>query len=200
MHKKIRVLYDERRETACGMWADVGESKKRLAALYLLITQRVRKIAREHGYAVGLHGSIKRDLDLIIVPWVEKPTPSRRVLELIASEVHGAISVAERKPRGRVAYCVVIGQGLYLDISFTTFISGRGIEPLQEVLITREQWAQVKKGTVFQWPNGKTRTNVREDGTLGLVEFKKLHMNGYVGDTTYYSYTDLCRKCRIIQF
>lgn len=32
----------------------------------------VRAIARDHGYAIGVHGSLVRDLDLIAVPWTAK--------------------------------------------------------------------------------------------------------------------------------
>lgn len=35
----------------------------------------IRAIAKEHGYAVGVHGSLARDIDLILVPWIEKPWP-----------------------------------------------------------------------------------------------------------------------------
>jgi hypothetical protein len=32
---------------------------------------RIRALAREVGYAIGVHGSLERDLDLIAAPWVE---------------------------------------------------------------------------------------------------------------------------------
>lgn len=32
---------------------------------------RIRELAREVGYAIGVHGSLERDLDLIAAPWVE---------------------------------------------------------------------------------------------------------------------------------
>ena len=31
----------------------------------------IRKLARQVGYAVGVHGSLKRDFDLIAVPWTD---------------------------------------------------------------------------------------------------------------------------------
>ena len=33
---------------------------------------RIRKLAREVGYAVCVHGSLKRDFDLIAVPWTPR--------------------------------------------------------------------------------------------------------------------------------
>lgn len=38
-------------------------------------------IARSHGYALALHGSVARDMDLILVPWVENPDPAEDVLK-----------------------------------------------------------------------------------------------------------------------
>lgn len=32
----------------------------------------VRRIASDYGYALGVHGSLKRDLDLIAAPWVTR--------------------------------------------------------------------------------------------------------------------------------
>lgn len=36
------------------------------------VVEDVRRIAREHGYAVGVHGSLLRDLDLIACPWTAR--------------------------------------------------------------------------------------------------------------------------------
>ena len=33
------------------------------------IITKIRQIARKHGWAIGVHGSLKRDIDLIAVPW-----------------------------------------------------------------------------------------------------------------------------------
>lgn len=36
------------------------------------VIDRVREVAREHGYAVAVHGSLReeRDIDLVAIPWV----------------------------------------------------------------------------------------------------------------------------------
>lgn len=31
----------------------------------------LRDIAREHGYALSVHGSVARDIDIVAIPWVE---------------------------------------------------------------------------------------------------------------------------------
>ena len=68
----------------------------------------IRMAARVCGYAIGVHGSMRRDMDLIAVPWAERFLPK----EILA----GAIGVAacgmsqpgdsyvwEQKPMGRIA-------------------------------------------------------------------------------------------------
>lgn len=69
------------------------------------------KLAREKGYAVGLHGSMKRDCDLIAAPWVTDAAP---VADLIAHLRQGLnadeieVKNAEPKPHGRQAFVLQI--------------------------------------------------------------------------------------------
>ena len=38
---------------------------------FLGLLPTIREAARELGYAIGLHGSLARDFDIIAVPWTE---------------------------------------------------------------------------------------------------------------------------------
>jgi hypothetical protein len=81
------------------------------------------EIAREHGYALAVHGSLARDFDLIAVPWRDEPLPSdpQAVINAITSkfaakEVGGPPSA---KPHGRRTYTLSIGFGeCFADLSF----------------------------------------------------------------------------------
>jgi hypothetical protein len=44
------------------------------------IVASVRDVARFHGWAVGIHGSTRRDIDLIATPWTENAAPFRHLL------------------------------------------------------------------------------------------------------------------------
>jgi hypothetical protein len=73
---------------------------------YLSRLPSIRIAARECGYAIGLHGSARRDFDLIAVPWVEV----FKSKDDLARAIHGAACglgretyVWERKPHGRMA-------------------------------------------------------------------------------------------------
>jgi len=63
---------------------------------------------RNQGYAVAVHGSRVRDLDLIAVPWTEETahTPLS-VAEIIAAAIPGFIAgKPEKKPHGRVGFVI----------------------------------------------------------------------------------------------
>jgi hypothetical protein len=93
--------------------------------LYLSLLPAIRKIARKSGYAIGVHGSMTRDLDVIAVPWRSGAVTA----ETLAYRIHQATSrractrpelkmFMRRKPRGRVAYTLIIGpKGAYIDLS-----------------------------------------------------------------------------------
>jgi hypothetical protein len=62
---------------------------------------------RNQGYAVAVHGSRVRDLDLIAVPWQETALNARDVAEIIAEAIPGVIhGDAEKKPHGRLGFVI----------------------------------------------------------------------------------------------
>jgi len=85
-----------------------GMSKERT-----VLTTREHAIAaaqnsvRNQGYAVAVHGSRVRDLDLIAIPWQDTALTARQVAEIIAASIPGHIeSGPEKKPHGRIAYTI----------------------------------------------------------------------------------------------
>lgn len=50
------------------------------------------RVARRHGYAIGVHGSMSRDLDLIAVPWVESASSPDELLKEICEMVRPTIT------------------------------------------------------------------------------------------------------------
>lgn len=74
----------------------------------------IRRIAREHGYAVAVHGSLRResDIDLLAVPWV-KSAHSARTLMLAVNRLPYLSRVKEHdndppKPHGRLGFVWII--------------------------------------------------------------------------------------------
>lgn len=62
------------------------------------------RLAREVGYAVGVHGSLKRDFDLIAAPWTDQAVSTT---DFVAHMVKGLsasiVGVNTAKPHGRTA-------------------------------------------------------------------------------------------------
>ena len=110
------------------VWSN-AKNKRELKKLYLSIIPEIRIIAKQCGYAIGVHGSLTRDLDLIAVPWVNKYVKA----ETLAIRIHNGICKYSfglkelrgqgdgNKPHGRVAYSLPIGfHGAYIDLSIVT--------------------------------------------------------------------------------
>jgi hypothetical protein len=88
------------------------------AALY----PKLAGVVRAHGYALAVHGSLARDLDLICVPWVENPSEPAEVVRAITAQF--AVTVDDRYSpvvmlHGREVWTLHIGFGsCAADLSF----------------------------------------------------------------------------------
>lgn len=89
--------------------------------LFAVLWPRLQERARELGYALALHGSLGRDLDLVAVPWVESAVPAEELLRALVLEVgwanDGVAHGPEVRPHGRLAWCFPVGAGAYVDLS-----------------------------------------------------------------------------------
>jgi len=87
-------------------------------AYYAWIYWWLVPVAREHGYALALHGSMGRDLDVVAVPWTDEAVSAEELYEALVSFVPGwARTEPTAKPHGRVAYQIILGGGAYVDVS-----------------------------------------------------------------------------------
>lgn len=111
------------------------ETEKRMTQRYAAIKYAnvlplIREVAREQGYAIGVHGSQLRDLDVIAVPWVEWAKTGEVLARTICAALEGVIVNDEKadpndwtrrnpqpKPLGRVGWSIQLGAGLYVDLS-----------------------------------------------------------------------------------
>jgi len=70
------------------------------------------RIAREHGYALAVHGSLQRDFDIIAIPWAEVVTTHEALIASICEQTaFREVGQPENKLHGRVAYTLSIGFG-----------------------------------------------------------------------------------------
>jgi hypothetical protein len=116
-------------------WKRAAKSKKKTAAFYIQwgnavryaheryypLLPQLRAVARECGYALGLHGSVSRDLDLIAVPWTDTAFEGVVLAEALRAAVDGVFRANDEnptaKPHGRQAWRIFIGGKLYIDLS-----------------------------------------------------------------------------------
>ena|ERR1700733_7755175 len=101
-----------------------------------------RIAAYGQGYAVSLHGSGTRDLDLIAIPWTVRATDTRTLVGAILSSLQFEFGSTEvrmldsmtgrwpdsvQKPHGRVAFTIMIGASLHVDLSVMPRTSSSGL-------------------------------------------------------------------------
>lgn len=82
---------------------------------YLTLLPGIREVARKHGYAIGVHGSLKRDFDLIAAPWEYEAASADKLAEAVRKIVGGVF--ASDKPTdkayGRKGWCIHLPKHLY---------------------------------------------------------------------------------------
>lgn len=89
------------------------------AATYAWMIPVATRVARKFGYAIAVHGSMSRDLDLVAIPWVDTASDPLPMIEAIADMVDGRIiRDVKKSPHGRMAWNIVFdGAWHFLDIS-----------------------------------------------------------------------------------
>lgn len=94
------------------------------------LIEPLRETARRHGYALAVHGSLKRDIDLVACPWIDNASSAGVLAAAIQRKARKVTGFAvmidykppiaqnpEKKPHGRLAWSIVLGGGPYIDLS-----------------------------------------------------------------------------------
>lgn len=94
------------------------------AIFYAIIWPDIMAAAMEKGWALGLHGSLQSDMDIMAMPWTEKASSPDEMIESIRGVFTDPIGGIEfdtkkhlDKPNSRVVYTIPIWADLYLDIN-----------------------------------------------------------------------------------
>lgn len=90
------------------------------APVYCALYPELAQISRSHGYALAVHGSLGRDMDLICVPWIEKPSEPAAVVKAITDSFDiRTIGDPDTTHHGRERWTISIGHGeCFIDLSF----------------------------------------------------------------------------------
>ena len=122
--------------------------KATFAPAYVSMYPVLSEIAREHGYALAIHGTVSSDFDLIAVPWTDKAVAGALLVNAMAERMQlcfgdfgTMVDGPEEKPHGRMAWTLGIGNGAAIDISVVrTFCDGyqerSGDNPIMSIIYT----------------------------------------------------------------
>jgi hypothetical protein len=100
-----------------------------IAPAYAFLYPILCEAAIANGYALALHGSMKRDLDVIAVPWTDDAVSREELVEAVKRACDGWIIHAADSPNpspdaspairahGRMAWSIYITDGVYVDLS-----------------------------------------------------------------------------------
>ena len=110
-------------------WADASR------AAYERLIGPLRETARVLGYALAVHGSLARDIDLVAVPWTETAVSQVALAEFLIQSVrqnNDGIAYVRNdgkdpndetkrnptsRPHGRLTWSIYLGGGPYIDLS-----------------------------------------------------------------------------------
>lgn len=87
---------------------------------YATLYPRLREVARQQGYALALHGSLVKDLDVIAVPWTEEAVPPDELIKALVECVGGMLEpggLTKRLHNRWAATIRLVGIAGYIDLS-----------------------------------------------------------------------------------
>lgn len=130
-----------------------------LPAGYVGILPVLQDAARKCGYALGLHGSINRDMDLIAVPWTAHAVPAEELIQAllkavvmievhIAGEFERPSKTPAYRPHGRRTWLISLGAGAVIDVSVMPRYSAPGDDIEPEAVLEN----QPRELPVIQYP------------------------------------------------
>jgi len=88
---------------------NISGNKRKLKKLYTSLIPTIKKVGKKHGYAMAIHGSLTRDMDILAVPWVENVSSEHILVRAVTKSVKGLlVDTREIKPHNRVAYTILL--------------------------------------------------------------------------------------------
>lgn len=96
--------------------------------VYCELLPKIRDVARRHGYAIGVHGSMVNDCDLIAAPWVEDCSDPAAFADEVRAvlEAWQANGCPGRKAHGRLVWSFSLDPTHYIDLSVLPKSAGGG--------------------------------------------------------------------------
>lgn len=93
------------------------------AVFYASLWEDLRLAAIDCGWALGLHGSLTSDMDIMAMAWVEDAKPVEDMIKALESCLYTPdeqifeTTITTEKPNNRIVYTIHIFADYYLDIN-----------------------------------------------------------------------------------
>lgn len=115
----------EPRKVHNGGHSTEGSDPEHVKALARRILRPLRAEARACGYALAVHGSLERDIDLIAVPWTAEAVAPEALVSRLRHDLNRLYPItlevgpnaAQSKPHGRLCWSWWIRSWTYVDLS-----------------------------------------------------------------------------------
>lgn len=99
-----------------------------LVCIYAQLLPRIKEAAKRLGYAIAIHGTMQRDLDLLAAPWIEDAAEPKELVAEVQKAVGGFVlgdlskkgGVSEEptvQPHGRLSWNICWGGRPFIDLS-----------------------------------------------------------------------------------
>lgn len=92
-------------------------------AIYAALLPEMRDAAWRLGYSLAVHGSMRRDMDVVAIPWIAAAAPAELLVDAIYQAVGGHDAYRPYppsvKPHGRRAWSIHLSRcvHMYVDLS-----------------------------------------------------------------------------------
>lgn len=93
------------------------------AVFYASMWEDLKSAALNCGWALGLHGSLNSDMDIMAMPWTEDASPVEMLMDKLCEcftggkDLRKEVQIYFDKPGDRVVYTIPIWFDFYLDIN-----------------------------------------------------------------------------------
>ncbi len=116
--------------------SDKEHNFRSMVSIYSQLLPIIREEGKRLGYAIAVHGSMQRDLDLIAVPWIEDASSTEELVAMIAKSVsgfvigdvhtRGGLDEPTQKPHGRKSWNICWGGLALIDLSVMPLVKPQG--------------------------------------------------------------------------
>lgn len=147
----------------------VEERRDAYPSLYCAMWPDLKARAKALGYALLIHGSLKRDLDLVAVPWTEDAVDARTLADAMKAvvggwtgEVEGSMKILADKPHGRLGAIIVCGGHAVIDLSIMAPRADYDALLARAEKAEREATAEAKRA-LDAWTRAKKAEQARDE-------------------------------------